>query len=115
MSPDADRFADPKRIVTDSEEARDIHTGDGDVLDHVRPLRDRTNQAHAPRQGKSGKVTASKQMTLSLGKVGTSSFVECEICDTLYNTLHEADVKLHARRHAAVVKAGMGTGRRTTT
>ncbi|KAK8021615.1 hypothetical protein PG990_006753 [Apiospora arundinis] len=52
--------------------------------------------------------TATVQTTLVLS-LNETGFVECQECNMLYNSLHEKDVKLHARRHAAVLrKAKMG-------
>lgn len=31
-------------------------------------------------------------------------FTECKECGMLYNPYHEKDAKLHARRHAAMLK-----------
>ncbi|KAK8087874.1 hypothetical protein PG997_002835 [Apiospora hydei] len=50
--------------------------------------------------------TVQTTIVLSLNETG---FVECEECNMLYNSLHEKDVKLHARRHATVLrKAKLG-------
>lgn len=53
------------------------------------------------------KKTKSKQamiqtvISLSLNEKG---FTECAECNTLYNPLHEKDVKLHARQHATFLR-----------
>ncbi|KAI1432970.1 hypothetical protein GGR50DRAFT_546876 [Xylaria sp. CBS 124048] len=48
--------------------------------------------------------TASIQTTLGLSTT-EPQYTECKECDMLYNHLHEADVKYHARRHAALRRA----------
>ncbi|KAK8140174.1 hypothetical protein PG984_000240 [Apiospora sp. TS-2023a] len=54
------------------------------------------------------KKTATVQTTIVLS-LNETGFVECQECNMLYNSLHEKDVKLHARRHAAVLrKAKLG-------
>ncbi|KAK8055620.1 hypothetical protein PG993_000847 [Apiospora rasikravindrae] len=54
------------------------------------------------------KKTATVQTTIVLS-LNETGFVECEECNMLYNSLHEKDVKLHARRHAALLrKAKLG-------
>lgn len=50
------------------------------------------------------KSAATVQTTLSLS-LSDAGFAECKDCNMLYNPYHEKDAKLHARRHAAVVKA----------
>ncbi|CAI4217541.1 unnamed protein product [Parascedosporium putredinis] len=41
-------------------------------------------------------------------------FKECRICDTVYNPLHPADVKLHQTRHAKATGEGTGSETRRT-
>ncbi|KAI1117645.1 hypothetical protein F5Y14DRAFT_319384 [Nemania sp. NC0429] len=53
-----------------------------------------------------GKKTPSVQTTLSLSARETQ-YTECRECGMLYNHLHKADVKYHARRHAALRRAKM--------
>ncbi|KAK8050721.1 hypothetical protein PG994_012451 [Apiospora phragmitis] len=54
------------------------------------------------------KKTATVQTTIVLS-LNETGFVECQECNMLYNSLHAKDVKLHARRHAAVLrKAKLG-------
>jgi hypothetical protein len=43
------------------------------------------------------------QTTLNIS--AQPAFAECKICSIVYNPLHPNDVKLHSKRHAAVVKA----------
>ncbi|KAH8668747.1 hypothetical protein BX600DRAFT_262482 [Xylariales sp. PMI_506] len=47
--------------------------------------------------------TKAIQTTLSLS-LSEKQFTECEECKMLFNPYHDKDVKLHARRHAAMVK-----------
>lgn len=49
------------------------------------------------------KKTATVQTTIVLS-LNETGFVECQECNMLYNSLHAKDVKLHARRHAAVLR-----------
>ena len=49
-------------------------------------------------------AAATVQTTLSLS-LSDSGFAECKDCNMLYNPYHEKDAKLHARRHAAMIKA----------
>ncbi|KAK8035812.1 hypothetical protein PG991_001885 [Apiospora marii] len=54
------------------------------------------------------KKTATVQTTIVLS-LNETGFVECQECNMLYNSLHEKDVKLHTRRHAAFLrKAKLG-------
>ena len=54
--------------------------------------------------GPKSKPTATVQTTLSLS-LSDTGFTECRDCNMLYNPYHEKDAKLHARRHAAFLKA----------
>ncbi|KAI8628113.1 hypothetical protein F5Y19DRAFT_153821 [Xylariaceae sp. FL1651] len=47
---------------------------------------------------------ASVQTTLSLS-ITEKGYTECKECGMLYNPVHEADVRFHARRHAALRRA----------
>ncbi|KAH6653004.1 hypothetical protein BKA67DRAFT_659653 [Truncatella angustata] len=47
---------------------------------------------------------ASVQTTLSLS-LTEKQFVECTECNMLYNPYHEKDVKMHKKRHAALLKS----------
>lgn len=44
------------------------------------------------------------QTTLSLAIGGSAGMRECKVCDTVYNPFHPEDVKVHAKRHAGVLK-----------
>lgn len=44
------------------------------------------------------------QTTLSLAIGSSAGMRECKLCDTVYNPFHPDDVKVHAKRHAVVVK-----------
>lgn len=44
------------------------------------------------------------QTTLALAIGGNAGMRECKVCDTVYNPLHPEDVKVHAKRHAGVVR-----------
>lgn len=44
------------------------------------------------------------QTTLSLAIGGSAGMRECKVCDTVYNPFHPEDIKLHAKRHAGVLK-----------
>lgn len=44
------------------------------------------------------------QTTLSLAIGSSAGMRECKVCDTVYNPFHPEDVKVHAKRHALVVK-----------
>ncbi|KAK6863809.1 hypothetical protein PG995_000337 [Apiospora arundinis] len=92
-----------------------------EVKDHVAALKlnekDKSEEESRSEAGKRGAnkkkkapkpKTATVQTTLVLS-LNETGFVECQECNMLYNSLHEKDVKLHARRHAAVLrKAKMG-------
>jgi len=59
--------------------------------------------------------SSAKQSTAATRKVQTTlnlstklPFKECKLCDTVYNPLHPADVKLHQVRHARVTGEGGG-------
>lgn len=45
------------------------------------------------------------QTTLSLAIGGSAGMRECKVCDTVYNPFHPEDVKVHAKRHAGVLKS----------
>lgn len=68
---------------------------------------DKSKESRANKNTRKPKpATVQTTLVLSLNETG---FVECQECNMLYNSLHEKDVKLHARRHAAVLrKAKMG-------
>ncbi|KAJ2972777.1 hypothetical protein NUW58_g9114 [Xylaria curta] len=55
------------------------------------------------------KKQMSVQTTLSLS-MNETHYTECKECGMLYNHLHEADVKYHARRHAALRRAKTQAG-----
>lgn len=71
------------------------------------------SRSEARKRGATSKIakpkkTATVQTTIVLS-LNETGFVECQECNMLYNSLHEKDVKLHARRHAAVLrKAKLG-------
>lgn len=44
------------------------------------------------------------QTTLSLAIGGSAGMRECKVCDTVYNPFHPEDIKVHAKRHAGVLK-----------
>ncbi|KAJ4413368.1 hypothetical protein N0V82_008584 [Gnomoniopsis sp. IMI 355080] len=44
------------------------------------------------------------QTTLALAIGGNAGMRECKVCDTVYNPFHPEDVKVHAKRHAGVVR-----------
>ncbi|KAG6360933.1 hypothetical protein INS49_012001 [Diaporthe citri] len=44
------------------------------------------------------------QTTLSLAIGSSAGMRECKLCDTVYNPFHPEDVKVHAKRHAVVLK-----------
>lgn len=46
------------------------------------------------------------QTTLSLHIGAGAGMKECKECDTVYNPFHPEDVKVHAKRHAVVLKNG---------
>ncbi|KAJ4387579.1 hypothetical protein N0V93_008174 [Gnomoniopsis smithogilvyi] len=46
----------------------------------------------------------SVQTTLALAIGGNPGMRECKVCDTVYNPLHPEDVKVHAKRHAGVMR-----------
>ena len=48
------------------------------------------------------------QTTLSLAIGGSAGMRECKVCDTVYNPFHPEDAKVHAKRHAVVLKNGAG-------
>lgn len=47
------------------------------------------------------------QTTLSLHIGAGAGMKECKECDTVYNPFHPEDVKVHAKRHAVVLKNGV--------
>ncbi|KAI0122783.1 hypothetical protein F4814DRAFT_220280 [Daldinia grandis] len=51
---------------------------------------------------------ATVQTTLSLS-IEDKGFIECNVCNMLYNPLHKQDAKCHARRHAAMLRAKSST------
>lgn len=51
------------------------------------------------------KKAPSVQTTLSLSMREEALYTECKECGMLYNHLHQTDVKYHARRHAALLRA----------
>ena len=48
------------------------------------------------------KKKTSVQTTLSLTM--DANFTECKVCNILYNPYHAEDAKIHARRHAAIIR-----------
>ncbi|KAK2608072.1 hypothetical protein N8I77_006707 [Diaporthe amygdali] len=44
------------------------------------------------------------QTTLSLSIGSSAGMRECKLCDTVYNPFHPEDVKVHAKRHAVILK-----------
>lgn len=50
------------------------------------------------------KKKSTVQTTLSLAIGGSAGMRECKECDTVYNPFHPEDVKVHAKRHAGVLK-----------
>lgn len=50
--------------------------------------------------------TAAVQTTLSLTIGGGAGMRECRVCDTVYNPFHPEDAKVHAKRHAVVLRNG---------
>ena len=64
----------------------------------------RGKSANTKSKPKPKPAAATVQTTLS-PSLSDSGFAECKDCNMLYNPYHEKDAKLHARRHAAMVKA----------
>ncbi|KAI0128024.1 hypothetical protein BJ170DRAFT_399730 [Xylariales sp. AK1849] len=52
---------------------------------------------------------AAVQTTLSLS-LTEKQFIECKDCNMLYNPYHDSDVRLHARRHAVILRAKKAAG-----
>lgn len=77
-----------------------------------KPKRRLTLHGTAPQKKRktssSGPPTKKKQQivqtTLALAVGGNAGMRECKLCDTVYNPLHAEDVKVHAKRHAGVLK-----------
>lgn len=96
----------PVPIPSDKEAAAGILTGTSAST---------LNKATAPSQqrseaGKRGKShkgpsvkSATVQTTLSLS-MSDQGFTECKECNMLYNPYHVKDAKIHAKRHAAILK-----------
>lgn len=63
-------------------------------------------QSHHQQKRKKSKVAPKQtvQTTLALAIGGNAGMRECKVCDTVYNPLHPEDVKVHAKRHAGVVR-----------
>lgn len=63
-------------------------------------------QSHHPQNKKKRKAAPKQtvQTTLALAIGGNAGMRECKVCDTVYNPLHPEDVKVHAKRHAGVVR-----------
>lgn len=59
---------------------------------------------------KKKKPTHTIQTTLNLST--KQPFKECKLCDTVYNPLHAADVKLHQLRHARLLGEKEGEGKK---
>ncbi|ETS73505.1 hypothetical protein PFICI_14451 [Pestalotiopsis fici W106-1] len=57
---------------------------------------------------KSKKATVQTTLSLSLTE---KQFIECNECNMLYNPYHEKDLKMHKKRHAAVMKANKAKGK----
>lgn len=73
-----------------------LHAGDG--LDGQR--------IHKKQRRKAPPVKKKQavQTTLSLAIGGSAGMRECKVCDTVYNPFHPEDIKVHAKRHAGVLK-----------
>lgn len=63
-------------------------------------------QTHHQQNKKKRKAPSKQtvQTTLALAIGGNAGMRECKVCDTVYNPLHPEDVKVHAKRHAGVVR-----------
>lgn len=63
-------------------------------------------QPHHQQQKKKSRIAPKQtvQTTLALAIGGNAGMRECKVCDTVYNPLHPEDVKVHAKRHAGVVR-----------
>ncbi|KAJ9145337.1 hypothetical protein NKR23_g5434 [Pleurostoma richardsiae] len=92
----------PKQISPDGEERR-LKEGQAGLLNKG------VSRARKARAAPKKEMT---QMILDLGQ--KSGFVECKECCMLYNTLHDKDVKDHARQHAAIIRKGKMKGRQDT-
>ncbi|PKS11202.1 hypothetical protein jhhlp_002963 [Lomentospora prolificans] len=66
--------------------------------------------AEASSTKKSAPGTRKVQTTLNLST--KLPFKECKLCDTVYNPLHPADVKLHQTRHSKVTGEGLAMEKR---
>lgn len=50
------------------------------------------------------KKKATVQTTLNLAIGGSAGMRECKVCDTVYNPFHAEDIKVHAKRHAGILR-----------
>lgn len=66
------------------------------ILHDTQPRQENKKRKAAPKQ--------TVQTTLALAIGGNAGMRECKVCDTVYNPLHPEDVKVHAKRHAGVVR-----------
>lgn len=72
--------------------------------------RERGREVEEPNAGSRGSSKKQKakqatvQTTLSLS-LTEKQFVECTVCNMLYNPYHEKDVQMHKKRHAAVMRS----------
>lgn len=73
-----------------------LHAGDG--LDGQRAYKKQRRSAPP------AKKKQAVQTTLSLAIGGSAGMRECKVCDTVYNPFHPEDIKVHAKRHAGVLK-----------
>lgn len=89
--------------------------GEAGAARSASPLRDGggslANQAGAGRArgeatpGAPSRMKKAPTVQTTLNISAQAAFAECKVCDTVWNPLFPDDVKYHAKRHAAVVKA----------
>ncbi|GAP90634.1 hypothetical protein SAMD00023353_4800500 [Rosellinia necatrix] len=107
---DENHGRDAERAAVDgvlSETAADtLNRGGGAPADEKPKDRRRPaeNKKKKKKKTAAAAAAASVQMTLSLA-LSEAQYTECADCGMLYNHLHPADVKHHARRHAALRRA----------
>lgn len=63
-----------------------------------------SNQPPQKKRKAPPKRQSAVQTTLSLNVGAGAGMKECKVCDTVYNPFHAEDVKVHAKRHAIVLR-----------
>lgn len=105
------RAPEPNQLATPtSSQSSTSSTTDKENRPARKPKRRLTLHSTQPQRQKKRKEAPKEtvQTTLALAIGGSAGMRECKVCDTVYNPFHPEDVKVHAKRHAGVVRKERG-------